>query len=88
MKFHGVWGFLTLLSSAAVFFNPELKVKFQGLADLDVSRWWGLVPIAVLVVYTLLKTNHEKFVMIEAAKQEAETAKRKNESRIDEWCDL
>ena len=38
----------------------------------------------LILCWTILaKTNHE-FVMIEAAKQEAETAKRP----VDEWCDL
>ena len=76
-EFHGFGGVLVFLSTLVLFLSPELARTIESLEGLP--RWWGLVPMAVLVVHGLAKTNYEKFALIEAAKQEAEIARQKEE---------
>jgi hypothetical protein len=46
-------------------FNREAVKRLTTTWD-GVSRWWGIVPIGVLVLYRLLRDNYEKFSSLES----------------------
>src|SRR5215210_4580764 len=51
-------------SSLLAFFSPELaQLPWGNFPAL--SRWWAVVPLAVLLVYGFLKAIHERFEGVE-----------------------
>lgn len=51
-----------------VLFNPELKSKMD---TPEFSRWFALVPIAMFVLYALLRVNYDRFIAVAAGRDEA-----------------
>ncbi len=51
-------------SSLLTFFSPELA-QLPGLNFPALSRWWALVPLAILLVYGFLKALRERFEDVE-----------------------
>lgn len=67
-------GFLTavaVLSFFAILTNRQYGEKLVTAWN-GISPWWSIIPIALLVVYRLLRANYETFVKIQRERDDAE----------------
>jgi hypothetical protein len=69
-----------VVGAAVAFFNPEIAYWLPKIADWlpselpEISRWWALAPLLLLVVYGFLRALQERF---EGLEEKLETAQKR-----------